>query len=80
VLDVVLAVLGLYSGLVLSWVAWLATKLDKAKESASHYKEAYGTLKTVVDRFGMVTDMTKAVLAATRDAGATVSPPGGEPQ
>lgn len=81
-MDLILGAVGLYGGLLLSWVAWLAAKLDKAKSSAEQYREAYGTLKTVVDRFGMVTDMTKAVLMATRDAGTATAPvaqhPGGE--
>lgn len=73
--DIVLALVALYGGLSLFLLGLLVAKLDKAKSSAEHYREAYDTLKTVVDRFGLVSDMTAAVLRTTSVAAQQQHPP-----
>lgn len=50
-------------------------RLELAEQAARHYKEAYDTLKIPVEKFGLMTDLTGAVIRATQTA--AVLPPAG---
>jgi threonine synthase len=51
-------------------------QLDKARTAAAHYKEAWETVRELCERFGIMADMTTAVVqAAGIKAGAALPPP-----
>lgn len=53
------------------------SRLDKAETAAEHFEDAYTTIKGLAERFGLLTDMTGAVLRATQTA--AVTPPAQQP-
>lgn len=59
--------------LILSGQLVPASRAQKAEAAAEHYEDAYTTVKGLAERFGLMTDMTAAVLRATQTA--AVTPP-----
>lgn len=60
--------------LILSGQLVPASRCEKAEAAAEHFEDAYTTVKGLAERFGLLTDMTGAVLRATQAA--AVAPTG----
>lgn len=77
-----------FAGALLTFVGLCMTgqlvpgsKLERAQDAADHFEDAWTTLKIPVERFGMLSDMTKAVLLAAETKASTtqvVTARGGE--
>lgn len=46
-------------------------RLEKAQAAADHFEDAYETVKALAERFGLLSDMTGAVLRATQQVATT---------
>lgn len=76
-----------FAGALLTFVGLCVTgqlvpgsKLERAQDAADHFEDAWNTLKIPVERFGMLSDVTKAVLLAaeTKASNSAVTVRGGD--
>lgn len=61
--------------LILSGQLVPASRCEKAEAAAEHFEDAYTTVRDLAQRFGLMSDMTGAVLRATQAAATTPPAP-----